>query len=64
MLLAAARDLGLDLARSWLIGDQPRDIQAGRAAGCETILLGDEPVSNGKTAKTLREAVGIILGSG
>ncbi len=64
MLLAAARDLGLDLARSWLIGDQPRDIQAGRAAGCATILLGDEPVSSGKTAKTLREAVGIILADG
>ena len=33
MLLAAARDLGLDLSRSWVIGDAPRDIEAGIAAG-------------------------------
>ncbi len=39
MLLQAARDLHIDLAQSWLIGDQPRDIQAGRAAGCRAILL-------------------------
>jgi D-glycero-D-manno-heptose 1,7-bisphosphate phosphatase len=33
MILAAAGDLGLDLSRSWLIGDADRDIQAGIAAG-------------------------------
>ncbi len=33
MLQAAARDLGLDLSRSWLIGDAARDIEAGLAAG-------------------------------
>lgn len=33
MILAAAADLGLDLSRSWFIGDAPRDIEAGRAAG-------------------------------
>lgn len=35
MLLDAARDLGLDLARSIMIGDKPSDVDAGRAAGCE-----------------------------
>ena len=39
MLLAAATDLKLDLAASWMIGDQPRDAEAGRAAGCRTILF-------------------------
>ena len=39
MLLQAARDLGIDLGRSWMIGDSPRDIQAGRGAGCRTVLL-------------------------
>ena len=39
MLLQAARDHGLDLSRSWMIGDGLNDIQAGRAAGCRTILL-------------------------
>lgn len=39
MILQAARDMGLDLAQSWMIGDQERDILAGRAAGCRTILV-------------------------
>lgn len=39
MLLAAAREMGLDLSRSWMIGDSQRDVAAGRAAGCRTILL-------------------------
>ncbi|MFK7959991.1 MAG: D-glycero-alpha-D-manno-heptose-1,7-bisphosphate 7-phosphatase [Phycisphaerales bacterium] len=43
MLLQAARDLDLDLASSWMIGDQMRDIEAGRAAGCRTILMTDQP---------------------
>jgi len=39
MLLAAARDLDLDLAASYMIGDRWRDVGAGRAAGCATILI-------------------------
>jgi D-glycero-D-manno-heptose 1,7-bisphosphate phosphatase len=39
MLLEAARDLGLDLARSWMIGDRAGDLEAGRRAGCRTILV-------------------------
>lgn len=34
MLLDAARDLGLDLARSMMLGDRPSDVAAGEAAGC------------------------------
>jgi D-glycero-D-manno-heptose 1,7-bisphosphate phosphatase len=34
MLLRAAERLGLDLARSWVVGDRARDLEAGRAAGC------------------------------
>lgn len=41
LLLRAAADLGIDLSRSYMVGDQPRDVAAGRAAGCRTILLGD-----------------------
>jgi D-glycero-D-manno-heptose 1,7-bisphosphate phosphatase len=33
MLLAAARELGLDLAQCVMIGDKASDIAAGRAAG-------------------------------
>ena len=39
MLLAAARDLGLDLRRSWVIGDAERDLAAGAAAGVRGILV-------------------------
>jgi histidinol-phosphate phosphatase family protein len=39
MLLQAARDLALDLSRSWLIGDILDDIEAGRSAGCRTVLV-------------------------
>ena len=41
MILKAAAELGLDLSYSWLIGDAPRDIEAGAAAGCRTILFRD-----------------------
>jgi D,D-heptose 1,7-bisphosphate phosphatase len=39
MLLRAARELGLDLARSWMIGDSARDLLAGRSAGCRGVVL-------------------------
>jgi D-glycero-D-manno-heptose 1,7-bisphosphate phosphatase len=39
MLLDARDRLRLNLATSWLVGDAPRDIAAGAAAGCRTILL-------------------------
>jgi D-glycero-D-manno-heptose 1,7-bisphosphate phosphatase len=40
LLLQAAKDLNIDLPRSWIIGDGLTDIQAGKSAGCQTILLG------------------------
>jgi D-glycero-D-manno-heptose 1,7-bisphosphate phosphatase len=39
MLLRAAREMGLDLARSWMVGDSARDLQAGRGAGCRGSIL-------------------------
>ena len=39
MELQASRDMGVDLSRSWTIGDQLRDIEAGLAAGTRTILI-------------------------
>jgi len=53
MIFSAADRLALDLSRSWLIGDAPRDIEAGKAAGCRTILLHlpDLPGSPAASAK-------------
>ena len=39
MVLEAARDLGIDLARSWFVGDKAADIECGTRAGTRTILV-------------------------
>lgn len=39
LLFAAAQSQGIDLARSWLVGDILDDVEAGRRAGCRTVLL-------------------------
>jgi len=39
MLLQAIEDFDIDIESSWMIGDTVRDIQAGQAAGCNTIWL-------------------------
>ncbi|MBM4149013.1 MAG: HAD family hydrolase [Lentisphaerae bacterium] len=52
MLLEAARRHGIDLASSWMVGDQERDIEAGRRAGCRTVLL-----SGGETETTANHRV-------
>jgi D-glycero-D-manno-heptose 1,7-bisphosphate phosphatase len=41
MILLAADRMAIDLSRSWLVGDAPRDVEAGAAAGCRTILVVD-----------------------
>ncbi len=38
-LRTAAADHGLDLARSWLVGDRETDLQAGAAVGARTVLV-------------------------
>jgi histidinol-phosphate phosphatase family protein len=39
LLRQAARSHGLDLARSWMVGDRLDDVEAGRRAGCRTAML-------------------------
>jgi histidinol-phosphate phosphatase family protein len=45
MILRAAREFGIDRARSFMVGDKPTDVAAGRRAGCRNILVrgGTEP---------------------
>jgi transaldolase len=64
MILAAAHDLDLDLDGSFVVGDRWRDIGAGRAAGCRTILVGDavepEHLEPDERFRSLVGAVGSI----
>jgi len=39
MLLGAARDRGIDLERSAMVGDRWRDVDCGKAAGCFTVFI-------------------------
>lgn len=39
MLLEAAREFDIDLARSYMVGDRWRDVAAGQAAGCASFFL-------------------------
>lgn len=41
MILEAARRHAIDLASSWMVGDQERDIVCGHVAGCRTVLVSD-----------------------
>jgi D-glycero-D-manno-heptose 1,7-bisphosphate phosphatase len=39
MILKAASELGIDLARSFMVGDRRSDIEAGAVAGCATVFI-------------------------
>lgn len=39
MLLRAAGEHGIDLERSWMIGDILNDVEAGHRAGCRSVLI-------------------------
>ena len=68
MLLHAAREHDIDLEQSWMIGDRPADVGAGRAAGCRTIrVLTGPPPEDGEaapdfTVPDMAAAAEVILG--
>lgn len=39
LLYKAATDMDIDLSCSWMIGDILNDVEAGKKAGCKTILI-------------------------
>ena len=65
LILEAATRLGLDLERSVVVGDRWRDVEAGRRAGCRTVLIDhayDEPMAVADAiAGSLSEAVPSII---
>lgn len=67
MILDAAKELKIDLQQSFLVGDRWRDVEAGRRAGCRTVLIAcgsEETVDLNPdfTAASLAEASEWILG--
>jgi len=46
MILRAADELRLDPARSWMVGDTPADTEAGRRAGCRTVLVAGDSAAD------------------
>lgn len=71
LILQAAHELNINLAQSWMVGDILNDVEAGKRAGCKTVLLDNghetEWVLNelrqpDYTAPTLSEAATAILG--
>jgi D-glycero-D-manno-heptose 1,7-bisphosphate phosphatase len=51
MIQSSAEKLALDLSRSWVIGDAARDIEAGKSAGCRTILFNDAKLKKSPAAE-------------
>ena len=52
LLLRAARDLDIDLAASWTVGDGARDVEAGLAAGTKAVRLTRDPADAGDGERT------------
>jgi len=70
MILQASRDLGVDPKESWLVGDILNDVEAGRKAGCKTVLIDNGNETEwvltrerlpDHVARDLAEAASIIL---
>ena len=66
-LLAASREHGIDLKRSFMVGDRWRDVEAGQRAGCKTVFIDygyneKRPKSCDYKVKSLQEATTIIFG--
>ncbi|MGI5841188.1 MAG: D-glycero-alpha-D-manno-heptose-1,7-bisphosphate 7-phosphatase [Patescibacteria group bacterium] len=39
LLLKAAKELSFDLNSSWMVGDRTSDMEAGKRAGCNTVMI-------------------------
>ena len=67
LLLEARRKHNIDLSRSFVVGDRWRDIDAGHAAGCKTVLIDygycERPPTRPPeaTVRSLREAADWII---
>lgn len=66
MILEAAREYGVDLRASFMVGDRWRDVEAGARAGCKTVFLDrgyreQRPMHADVVVRSLPEGVAWIL---
>jgi histidinol-phosphate phosphatase family protein len=65
LFFTAARDYGIDLGKSWMIGDSEIDVEAGKSAGCRTVRIVNAGATENNGADlhagTLLEAVHQLL---
>lgn len=64
MLMKAALEWNIDLSSSFMIGDTWKDMEAGKAAGCKTILLNtpyNRDIQSDFSVKSLKEAADLII---
>jgi len=67
LLVKVAERWGVDLSQSYMVGDSWKDVEAGRRAGCHTILLRRDYNASAQAdtvVNTLGEAVQFILRRG
>ena len=60
LILDAAAALGIDLERSFVVGDKDDDVDAGRRAGCRTIQFGSAGGGADFTASTWGDVVDFV----
>jgi D-glycero-D-manno-heptose 1,7-bisphosphate phosphatase len=62
MLIDTARRHDLDLARSWMVGDHESDVEAGRRAGCKTVLVAptDRPTAANFRVANVSELIALL----
>jgi D-glycero-D-manno-heptose 1,7-bisphosphate phosphatase len=66
MIKSSAERLGIDLSKSWIVGDRDGDITAGSIAGLRTVFIDRKWIEeSGSSAEfrclSLTEAVSLIL---
>jgi D-glycero-D-manno-heptose 1,7-bisphosphate phosphatase len=66
MLLEAASELGIDLAKSYMVGDRASDVEAGRRTGCATLFIDLDyaepaPSAPDYVVRSVAEAADVII---
>lgn len=61
LFMQAAQKYNIDLAKSWMIGDTLTDMEAGKNAGCHTVLYGSNKEYDGLQFADLEVCIDYIL---